>query len=530
MPPRVPVTFSPAGVTIWVEPGSTVAEAAKAASVLLSAPCAGRGVCGGCGVRVVAGALESPDEVETRALARAPLGVRLACRARVAGAVEVRPLYAGAAANDAGPAAALGAAAPPSRDVALVAGIDLGTTSVAALIAEADSGRELARGSVANQQSSFGADVLSRISASLSGESDALRILAENSALAALRAAGEAGGAQVSRIERLVVAGNSAMAALLMGADVTSLASHPFTPPVGGEPLATDSALREAIAPGAEASLVAPMAAFVGGDALAATVAAGLVDVDAPMLLVDLGTNAELVLAKPDGLLVSSTAAGPAFEGVGVSCGGPAIAGAVDRVEILDGAVRLHVIGDAEPRWFSGAGLVSAIVALLAVGHVAPDGAMLADGPLCPQFARDEAGVLGVRLSADGAPLIMLTQLDVRALQLAKAAVRAGIETLLRHAGISAGELGELLVAGAFGAALEPTDLVAIGVLPSNTASKIRRVGNAALEGAAAMALDSGLSDIAAQTAARAVHVDLAADAEFSADFIVATELRPYDA
>ncbi|HEY5472392.1 MAG TPA: ASKHA domain-containing protein, partial [Candidatus Limnocylindrales bacterium] len=388
----------------------------------------------------------------------------------------------------------------------------------------------LARASVANQQSSFGADVLSRVSASLNGESEALRTLAENSILDALRAAGQAGNADVSRVERLVVAGNSTMAALLMGADVTSLASHPFTPPVGGEPLAADSALRAAVAPGAEAALVPPMAAFVGGDALAATVASGLVDVDAPALLVDLGTNAELVLARPDGLLVASTAAGPAFEGVGVSCGGPAVAGAVDRVEISGVDVRLHAIGDAEPRWFSGAGLVSAITALISAGHIAPDGAMVAQGPLAPRFARDEAGVLGVGLSAEGAPRIVLTQLDVRALQLAKAAVRAGIEALLRHAGLSATDLGEVLVAGAFGAALEPADLVAIGVLPSNAASRIRRVGNAALEGAAAMALDSGLTKIAAQTAAQAVHVDLAADPAFNTGYIVATEFRPYEA
>ena len=530
MQARVPVTFAPAGITIWVAPGVTVAEAARAASVLLAAPCAGRGVCGGCGVRVVGGALEPADEVEARALARAPRGVRLACRARVAGAVEVQPLYAGAPTGETPTSTTPEVAGAPRRDVALVAGIDLGTTSVAALIAEVDSGRELARASVANRQSSFGADVLSRISASLAGESDALRSLAEDSALAALRAAGEAGGADVSRIERLVVAGNSAMAALLMGADTTSLASHPFTPPVGGEPLAVDSALRRAIAPGAQATLVPPMAAFIGGDALAATVAAGLVDVDAPVLLVDLGTNAELVLARPDGLLVTSTAAGPAFEGVGVSCGGPAVAGAVDRLVIADGAVKLHAIGDAQPQWFSGAGLVSAIAALMSAGHIQPDGAMVAAGPLAARFARDEAGVLGVRLSADEAPLVMLTQLDVRALQLAKAAVRAGIEALLRHAALSAAELSEVLVAGAFGAALQPEDLVAIGVLPSNAASRIRRVGNAALEGAAAMALDSSLSAIAAQTVARAVHVDLAADSAFSADFIVATEFRPYEA
>ncbi|HEY5540207.1 MAG TPA: ASKHA domain-containing protein, partial [Coriobacteriia bacterium] len=451
MQARVPVTFSPAGVTVWVRPGTTVDAAAKAAHVLVPTPCAGRGVCAGCGVRVIAGELEVPDEVERRSLRRAPEGVRLACRARVAGPVEVRPLFS---APVSGVAAVAEGASERASTVSLVAGVDLGTTSVAVLIAEAASGREIGRASVANQQASFGADVLSRVSAALSGQAAELRALAEDSVCDALQAAAAAGGVDLSRVARVQVAANSAMAALLVGADVSTLAAHPFASPVGGDPLPRDSRVRVALAPDAEVALIPPIAAFVGGDALAATVAAGLVDVAAPTLLVDLGTNAELVLAQPDGLWVASTAAGPAFEGAGVSCGGPAIIGAVDRVDISAGAVLLHAIGDAEPRWFSGAGLVSAAAQLVAVGHIAPDGAMVPEGPLAARFARDEAGVLCVRLSQEGAPSVVLTQLDVRALQLAKAAVRMGIETLLRHAGLSADSLAEVLVAGAFGAAL----------------------------------------------------------------------------
>lgn len=526
MQPRVSVTFSPAGTTVWVDPETTVAEAARAAGVLVSAPCAGRGVCAGCGVRVVSGELAPPDEVEQRTLRRAPAGVRLACRARVTEAVEVRPLFSA-------PSVTAGAVAVPLTDsgtAALVAGVDLGTTSVAALIVEAQSGREIARSSVANRQAAYGTDVLSRVSASLEGCGAELRLLAEQSVLDALGAAARAGGVETSRIDRLVVAGNSAMAGLLTGADVTGLSAHPFTPPTGGGALPADSIVRHELAPNAEAALVPPMAAFVGGDALAASLSAGLVEVDAPTLLVDLGTNAELVLARPEGLLVASTAAGPAFEGVGVSCGGPAISGAVDRVEVESGAVRLHAIDDARPAWLSGAGVVSAIATLVAVGHITADGAMVVDGPLSACVTRDEGGVLGVRLSGEDGPHIALTQLDVRTVQLAKAAVRAGIETLLCEAGVSADSLAEVIVAGAFGAALDPADLIAIGVLPSNVGGRVRRVGNAALEGAAALALDPALTRIADETAARAIHVDLAADASFNAGFVSAIALERYEA
>lgn len=500
---------------------------------MLSAPCAGRGLCGGCGVRVVSGTLEPADEVESRTLERAPEGVRLACRACVPGPVEVRPLFSTTTVHVQTQAEAVvesGGEAGTRRTGALAAGIDLGTTSVAALLVDAQSGREIARASVANQQAAFGADVLSRVSAALDGQAAQLRTLAEHSVADALHRAAQAGGVDEARVVRLVVAANSAMAGLFVGADVGSLAAHPFTPPIGGGPLPEDSEVRAMLAPGARASLAAPMAAFVGGDALAATVAAGLVDAEGPMLLVDLGTNAELVLARPPGLLVASTAAGPAFEGVGVSCGGPATAGAVDRVEVSGHSVSIHSIDDAAPLWFSGAGIVSAIAALLAAGHIAADGGLSALGPLADRFVRDDAGVLGVRLSATGAPALVLTQLDVRAVQLAKAAVRAGIEALMLRGNTSASQLVEILVAGAFGAALDPNDLVAIGVLPSNAAARIRRVGNAALEGAALMALDSRVVDIAERTARQAEHVDLAADPAFNARFIAATEFRRYEA
>ena len=543
MQPRVPVTFSPAGETVWVEPGVTVAEAARLAGVLLAVPCAGRGLCAGCGVRVLEGALAPADDVEACTMARAPEGGRLACRARVTEAVDVRPLFASARVADgsatpatpAAPRVSSGEPLAASASVSarsLVVGVDMGTTSVAALIVDASSGREIARGVVPNREQGFGADVLSRISSAQSGEGAALQRLAEESVGDAIAQAAAAGRVDMAAVRRIVIAGNSAMSALLVGADVTSLATYPFSPPAAGGPLSSDAAQRIL---GAEANvevlLVPPIAAFVGGDALAATLAAGLVDTDAPRLLVDIGTNAELVLALPGSLLVASTAAGPAFEGSGISCGGPAGAGAVDRVDIEDGVVSLHAIEDAEPRWFSGAGLLSAVAALRGAGHLGADGLLVADGPLSGHFGRDADGVLGVTLSPDGADTeLRLTQLDVRALQLAKAAVRAGIESLLRHAGLRSADLAEVLVAGAFGAALDPAGLVELGVLPNAVMGRTRRVGNAALDGASAMALDPALLELASGVASGAQHVDLATEEEFGPSFMKATEFAPYEA
>jgi uncharacterized 2Fe-2S/4Fe-4S cluster protein (DUF4445 family) len=524
----VVVTFAPAGVTVEVSPGTSLADAAMLAGILLATPCGGRGVCAGCAVRVISGSLEPPDEVERQALKRAGKGIRLACRARaVIGPVEVQPLWTSRAASSAARTGAT-AGAGPVED--LVAGIDLGTTTVAALLVDAESGREIVRAATPNLQASIGADVLSRISAAMSGRGSELQKQAEGSIAAALKSAALAGGIDLPRIRRLVVAGNSAMAALLVGADVSTLATHPFSAPGGIDRLTHALSLGEMMSGASDVRVVPPVAAFVGGDALAATVAAGLVDADAPTLLVDIGTNAEIVLAMPGGrILVASTAAGPAFEGVGIRSGGPAADGAVERVELSDHDLVLHCIGGGAAKWFSGAGLISALAVLRTSGHLAADGMLRADGILRERFGKDSDGVVEVRLSSGAGTRLVITQLDVRAVQLAKAAVRSGVESVLRRAGISATDLAELLVAGAFGAALDPDDLVALGVLPSNARGRIRRVGNAALKGAAAFALDWGTYELAAQVAKRAINVDLATDEHFNSVFVTATELTAYE-
>jgi uncharacterized 2Fe-2S/4Fe-4S cluster protein (DUF4445 family) len=230
-------------------------------------------------------------------------------------------------------------------------------------------------------------------------------------------------------------------------------------------------------------------------------------------------------------LVAASTAAGPAFEGVGVSCGGPAIVGAVETVEVSGGGVTLATIGGVPPRWFSGAGLVSALAVLRRAGHLGADGALSISGPLAARFSRDHDGVLGVDLGprpGSGDERLTVNQLDVRTIQLAKAAIRVAVEEVLAHAAISPQALESVAVAGAFGGALRVADLVSLGVLPAVLAGRVRLVGNAALEGAALLALDPALFQLVEPLRARVRHVDLAADAGFGAAFIAATQLGEF--
>ena len=407
-----------------------------------------------------------------------------------------------------------------------MAGVDLGTTSVSALLVDAETGLELARSSVPNRQQSFGADILSRLSAAADGARGELKSLAEKSVVETLNAAAIGAGVSTRDITRLVVASNSAMSALLTGADTSALATFPFTASPTGGPLTGDSTIFAELAVDAETLVIAPIAGFVGGDALAATLAAGMIDADAPVLLVDFGTNAEIVLASHGRLTVASAAAGPAFEGIGVSCGGPVAEGAITKLRIArDGTIITEVLGDGAGEWLSGSGLVSAIAGLRRAGAIDETGRLSESGVLAGRVSTNSAGVTEVRLGEGPDDGPVLSQLDIRAFQLAKAAVRVGVDAVLACAGIDAEDVERVCVAGAFGFALLSDDLETLGVMPGVLAARAAQSGNAALDGAAMVALDPSLAAILADAAVDATHVELARDPAFARALIEATSL-----
>jgi uncharacterized 2Fe-2S/4Fe-4S cluster protein (DUF4445 family) len=511
---RVPVTFVPAGVTVWVDAGTTVIDAARRGGVIIPAPCGGRGVCGKCGVKVLEGELEAPDEEERRGLKSAHTGIRLACRARIIFPVALRPVIVQGGVVPAG---------EPVVETGLVAAVDLGTTTVNAVIVGRASGRELGQATVPNAQQSFGGDVVSRIGAATSGQSEALRIAAEESVLLALNEACGRAGACVRGIDRLVIAGNSAMIALLAGADVGGLAHAPFAAPDLDPELASERIASE-LAPGAVMRLVPAVSAFVGGDLVAASIAAGLNAGAENTLLIDIGTNAEIAVYSRGRIVVASAAAGPAFEGYGVSCGGPAISGGIRAVRIEGGGFVLDVIGGGQPEWLTGSGIVSLIAALRSTGHLDASGLMQREGPCAGRFERTEEGIESVALAEN----IRLLQTDVRVFQSAKAAVAAGIVATLRSAGVKPRGVERVLIAGGFGAALDPDDLVELGVLPIEFQNRIKVIGDAALLGGATLAFDPSLEVDALAIVEAAHHVELASNEDFTSGFVAATALEPF--
>jgi uncharacterized 2Fe-2S/4Fe-4S cluster protein (DUF4445 family) len=242
------------------------------------------------------------------------------------------------------------------------------------------------------------------------------------------------------------------------------------------------------------------MNAFVGADITCAILAAGMCEREETALLCDIGTNGELALWKNGRLYVTSTAAGPAFEGAGIVCGCGSVAGAIDRVWLENGKIRIHTIGDATPAGLCGSGVLDAVAVGLQTGEIDESGAM------------EEPMIL-----AEG---IALHPRDVRAVQLAKAAIAAGIDTLAERADIDISEIRTLYIAGGFGSHLDCNSAADIGLLPRVLTERTHILGNAALTGAAMTLTDPQAHERLAHIASLAAHINLGGDPSFSEHYI----------
>lgn len=526
----VHVRFEPEGLAVEVPAGATLHEAAAEAGITISAPCGGLGRCGSCRVRV-SGDLRGPGRTERDALgAAAGAGVRLACLARVEGPGEIvvtRDAAPGALQITlAGPDLVFALEPRPGSEYALLLGVrpmgaavDLGTTTIAVRVLGLDDGADLGEAVSLNPQAELGADVLTRVSRALAGDARALRraVTGEVERLVGSLVVRPA-LADFTLCETVIV-GNPTMMHLFLGRDVASLAAPPYEG-VLTEEVVLDAADADMPTLGEVRVTVGPAAsAFVGADAVAAVVATALAGRGEPALLIDLGTNGEVVLATPDALLATSAAAGPAFEGGGLASGMRAEAGAVERAWLGADGLGLATVGGEEPRGVCGSGLLDLVAVLLDAGTLDTEGRMQAAGPLADRVTETEGGL--VFEVADG---VVLAQRDVRALQLAKAAVAVAIDVLLAEAGVVAGDVREVLVAGGFGSHLRPASLVALGIVPAAWAERVTFVGNAALAGASAMLL-SGEARREAERVARAVRtVPLAGRADFQTRYIAALD------
>ena len=393
--------------------------------------------------------------------------------------------------------------------------IDLGTTTVVATLLDLETGQPLAVRSMLNLQQPFGADVITRISATML-DSDALGRLQEHAhdTLRELVAEITAeAGVEAGEIYEVVVTGNVTMIQLALGIDPEPLSMAPFTIAARRLPEAQAADFGLEVHERAPAVLFPALGAYVGPDIVAGILATGLTLDKRVRLFIDVGTNSEIVLGSSERALATAAPAGPAFEAAQIRCGMRAAEGAIEAVKMVDGEPRLTVIGDVEPAGICGSGLVDAVAELVGAGILDHSGRFVAD-------SSPRLGKIGEETVFHLAEGVFLSQRDVRELQFAKASIATGWSILCRELDVDPRDISQVLLGGSFGSYLTAASAVRIGLVPKLPLPRIVAAGNVAGEGAKIAALS-----VSERAAAQAVldevdYVELSGRADFNDLFI----------
>lgn len=473
MTSEVSVTLMPQGRILSARKGETLLSLLRREGIFVEAPCGGSGRCGKCKVLINGEPVSAcrflletdvtvtlPQETENRILTES----------------------------------AVSASAVGGTDYA--AAFDIGTTTVVCFLLDPE-GRQIAVKSMHNPQSMFGADVVSRIRAAQSGHMAALTASIREGMNSLLLDCCHSCSLSPEDIRYISVVGNSCMQQLFLGLSTENLSAIPFRPVI------TDSSVTNAEeifprCPEAKLLTVPDISGYAGADTVACILAAGLYESDKTTLLVDIGTNGEMVLCHKGRMVACATAAGPALEGASISCGMRAAAGAIDHADLWS----YSVLGGTQATGICGSGLVDAVAVMCRKGLLNFRGRILTSNhrfPLCPG--------------------ISLTQEDIRQVQLAKGAIAAGIELMAQHLGIATAEIDSCLLAGAFGSFLDPENACRIGLLPQSLLGKIVPCGNLAGSGAKMLAAGPQFLPLCDRIVARTEYLELASVPAFQRTF-----------
>jgi uncharacterized 2Fe-2S/4Fe-4S cluster protein (DUF4445 family) len=392
--------------------------------------------------------------------------------------------------------------------------VDLGTTNVAGFLVDLESGARIASLGIENPQVAWGADVISRMNHAIHGAKAAeLRQAATTAINALAHDLCFSVGAATTDIVDVVICGNTAMHHLLLGLPVRQLGRSPFVAAVRDAIDVKARDLELTVCPGAYVHLAPNIGGFVGSDHVTALLATeDLWRGGTTTLVMDIGTNTEISLIHRSDILSASCPSGPALEGGHISCGMRAAEGAIERVSVTDGRIAIGVIGNRQPVGLCGSGVIDAMAALWQAG-------ILNDGGRIVGAHADIAEIDGKRVAVL-APGVTFTQHDVRAVQLAKAAIRTGIELLLRDRGLSEDDIELVVIAGAFGAYIDVGSAIAIGLLPTLPFDRFTQVGNAAGLGVRQLLASRKTRAQARKLALQCSYVELSTRDDFQKTFL----------
>lgn len=385
---------------------------------------------------------------------------------------------------------------------------DIGTTSVVGYLMDGKRGKTLACDSLLNPQTTYGADVISRIRAALSGQMDVLQISIRRSISDLSQRLCSQAGILPKQIEVVSVVGNCCMQQIFLGILPKNLAQIPYAP-VLTEAQSVSAKNYLSTCPDAQLLIVPDIGGFVGADTVGCVLSTEINKAERMTLLVDIGTNGEMVLGNREKMIACSTAAGPALEGANIKFGMRGTDGAIDHVWLENEKIKYSVIGGGEAKGICGSGLIDAVAVGLQMGLLNKRGRICNEGHIF--HITDK---------------IYLTQDDIRQVQLAKGAIHAGICLMAKQLGVCINEIEQILLAGAFGSYMDPVSACRIGLIPEECAEKITAVGNAAGNGAKMLACDPDLLHQTQKLTESVEFLELASLPEFARTFAKSMNFR----
>jgi len=523
------VDVEPDGIKASASAGENLMEIFARHSIVLTAPCGGKGVCKKCRVLVKEPGRDVQEVLACQYRVHSDICVTVPRASRIdvlAGLPQASAAIKTALSVQLAPS--LGRRKVTEREGTsrlLGLAVDLGTTTVSAGLIDLESGEALGFATVMNQQTRFGADVITRIGYSQKGEGHR-KELSEALAGSVRLLAGALLSKAASRpsdVRHIVFAGNTTMFATLIELDCTPLVTPPYRAPMlkwytlRPPSLPVLSELR--LASRTRLDLLPGIGGYVGSDVLSGLLIATMQGADAPFVFLDIGTNGEAVVASGEEFIASSAAAGPAFEGGELSCGMPAMHGAIHRVGFENGRLTYQVMGNAKPVGICGSGLIDACASLVRSGAIEPSGRFCQDVGSIPAHIAERMGRKNGQAAVFFDENVWLTQEDVREAQLAKSAIRTCIEFLLAEAQVEPGSIKRLMLGGAFGSLVDARSAEAIGLIPIFENATKESLGNTSLAGAIAALLAKHKLDEIDRLRKKTRYVNLAGRPEFEERF-----------
>jgi len=406
---------------------------------------------------------------------------------------------------------------------------DIGTTSVVGYLLDLNTGKELAHVSNLNPQTKYGADVITRITFAAQQEDGLFKlhrdIIKEINNL--ISKATHQAGYSPEDVYAATVAGNTTMHHLFLKIQPDNLAQSPYVPVVKDALIVDAEDLNINMNPAGKIFVLPNIAGFVGADTVAASLAADMDKGDKLRLLIDIGTNGEMVLGNQNRLVACSTAAGPAFEGAQIACGMRGAEGAIDHISIGED-YQYSVIGDVLPQGICGSGLLDVAAELLEIGIIDATGRLLSPEKITHEIGQKykdrSVEIDGIRAfllaeNTETGQKVYINQKDIRELQLAKGAIAAGIEILIESFGAKVEDIDEILLAGAFGNYLDPYSACRIGLIPAQLEHKIKGIGNAAGAGAKFALLSSREYQRGIEISQKVEYIELSSQRTFTPIF-----------